>query len=1218
MTSAHRGSGPRRALTGLAALSLMGATLAPLTAAAVEGPIAPGPTPAPESKIQDNVLSGVEQTPNAYFIQFAGASVTEGGSIGAIQAEREAFLADAAEADVQVEVRQEFGSLWNGVSVTAQADDLEALAASQVVEAIFPVGIIEAPELPEGTVDPEMFTARGMTGADIVVSELGFTGEGIKVGILDTGIDIDHPDLGGNGTPGSTPFPSARVTHGYDFVGDTYNADPSTGAYQPKPFPDNNPDDCQGHGTHVAGIVGASGEVDGVAPNVTFGAYRVFGCSGSTDADIMLHAMEKSLEDGMDVLNLSVGSAFSSWAEYPTSRATDALAAEGVVVVASIGNEGDLGLHAAGSPGVGTETIGVGSVDNVAYMSAAFTDELGNEIPYVEADAGPVPMDQTVPLVAVREAGSPESFGCSTDPYTDAEKAEIAGKWLLVSRGSCSFYEKSYNAQQAGAAGVVIYNNAPGVINPTVAGDPPVTVPVIMVSQTDGIALANRSLAGEEVTATFTGETTSAPNPTGGRMSDFSSYGPTADMRFKPDVSAPGGSIYATYPLEKAPYASLSGTSMASPHVAGAVALMLEAEPGQAPMEIKERLQNTSVQLESYIAPGSGFIDTVQKQGAGMIQVDDAILADITLEPGLIQLGQQAAGVTSTHTITLTNRTDSEQTYAVSTESALATSGTAHDYGYYIAAADVTLGAESVTVPAGGTATVDVTISQVDPDLIYGGYVHFTSGEDVYTVAYGGYSGDLQDVEVLTDYYTTNEAGETVVDFELPVLAKLTGCEYFVGVECTDENGSWNVFPEGGVDYTMTDGDVPSVAMSFQHQARKMVWTAFEANADGTKGASLGVVKEEDYLSRTAAINSIRVYVWDGKVVADNGARVQVPSGDYILQVEVTKAQAWNDTRTAAVESWESPAFGIAWEDTAEESMVTRYLGQDRYAVASEIAVEHFPQGTDKVYIASGHVFPDALAGAPLAGTEEHPILLTRSGKLPAPTRMALQQLAPSEIVILGGPATISGAVEADLANYGAVSRIGGADRYAVAANVAANYPTNTGTVFIASGQVFPDALTAAARAGMEGAPVMLTREGALPGVTKAQLDRFTPERIVIVGGPATISTDVEAELAAYADEVVRIGGKDRYAVAANVAKLYDTPTAQAWIAKGTDYPDALSAGPIAAINDSPVLLTRPTSLPGVTLSALMDLQPNEIHIAGGYASVSEAIQDQLGELVYP
>src|SRR5690606_16946533 len=130
---------------------------------------------------------------------------------------------------------------------------------------------------------------------------LGFTGAGVRVGVIDTGVDYDHPDLGGSGVDDPSNFPNERVVAGWDFVGDDFNADDSSPSYQPVPHPDADPDDCEGHGTHVAGIVGASGDpaeggVRGVAPDAEIGAYRVFGCDGSTTADIMLAAMERSEE----------------------------------------------------------------------------------------------------------------------------------------------------------------------------------------------------------------------------------------------------------------------------------------------------------------------------------------------------------------------------------------------------------------------------------------------------------------------------------------------------------------------------------------------------------------------------------------------------------------------------------------------------------------------------------------------------------------------------------------------------------------------------------------------------------------------------------------------------------------------------------------------------------------------------------------------------------
>ena len=198
---------------------------------------------------------------------------------------------------------------------------------------------------------------------------------------MDTGIDVDHPDLGGDGVTGGAEngdsFPNSRITDGFDLVGDDYNADPTSAAFQPIPHPDAVPDDCNGHGTHVAGIVGADGdtpaEARGVAPGVTFGAYRVFGCDGSTTDEIMIAAMERALADGMDVLNMSIGDAFNNWAASPTAAASDALVDAGMVVVASIGNSGANGIYSAGAPGVGDKVIGVASYDNSHVQAPGFT-----------------------------------------------------------------------------------------------------------------------------------------------------------------------------------------------------------------------------------------------------------------------------------------------------------------------------------------------------------------------------------------------------------------------------------------------------------------------------------------------------------------------------------------------------------------------------------------------------------------------------------------------------------------------------------------------------------------------------------------------------------------------------------------------------------------------------------------------------------------------------
>ncbi len=223
----------------------------------------------------------VNETPSAWFVELAGAPLSDVDAaftsaqrqnyLRTLGQEKQAFRNAARAAGVSFREMRSFDVLFNGLSVDVTARNLPALARLPGVKAVWPVLTFAVPPT-TGISDPELATALAMTGADIAQSELGYTGAGVRVAIMDTGIDYHHPDLGGCFGPG------CRVFTGHDFVGDAFNADPTSSSYNPVPVPDPNPDDCHGHGTHVAGIVGANGTVKGVAPGVTFGAYRVFGC----------------------------------------------------------------------------------------------------------------------------------------------------------------------------------------------------------------------------------------------------------------------------------------------------------------------------------------------------------------------------------------------------------------------------------------------------------------------------------------------------------------------------------------------------------------------------------------------------------------------------------------------------------------------------------------------------------------------------------------------------------------------------------------------------------------------------------------------------------------------------------------------------------------------------------------------------------------------------
>ncbi len=433
----------------------------------------------------------VDETPQLWFVEFNGSPTADGGRLTTVRAEKQTFRLKAQQNGLEFSERFAYDKLWNGISIEISPSELPKLFRIPGVKAVYPVETYTLPE-PVENPNPELISALAMTGADIAQSELGFTGKGIKVAVMDTGVDFDHPDLGGCFGPG------CRVFTGYDFVGDAFNADSTSPSYNPVPQPDPIPDDCNGHGTHVAGIIGANGVIKGVAPDVMFGAYRVFGCEGSTTADIMLMAMERALDDGMQVLNMSIGSAFQ-WPQYPTAQAADRLVKRGMVVVASIGNSGASGVYSAGAPGLGNQVIGVASFDNTdIFLKLFLISPDDTPIGYGVASSAPEPPTSgTFPMARTG------SITSTADACTALPAGSLDGKIALIRRGTCTFHAKSLNAMNAGAIGVVIYNNVPGRFSATVAGTPAITIPVVTISDTEG-ALIDSRLASGDVSMTWT------------------------------------------------------------------------------------------------------------------------------------------------------------------------------------------------------------------------------------------------------------------------------------------------------------------------------------------------------------------------------------------------------------------------------------------------------------------------------------------------------------------------------------------------------------------------------------------------------------------------------------------------------------------------------------------------------------------------------------------
>ncbi|MCK4306263.1 MAG: S8 family serine peptidase, partial [Candidatus Eisenbacteria sp.] len=743
---------------------------------------------------------------------------------------------------------------FNGFSIEIEPSELGKLVRIPGVKNIYPVEQIALPE-PEQGISPDLYTALAMTGADAVQDELGYTGAGIKVGVIDTGIDYNHPDLGGGFGPGF------RVAYGWDFVGDAF-----TGPEEP--VPDDDPYDCYGHGTHVAGIIGAHGDVIGVAPEVTFGAYRVFGCEGHTWGDIMIAAMEMALEDGMDVVNMSIGAAFQ-WPQYPTAIASDRLVNMGVVVVASIGNNGAYGLYSAGAPGLGEKVIGVASFDNTHVYVPYFEVE-EEPIGYITMSYSPEPpTDGTYRIVPANLDG------------TEIEPSSLVGNVALVARGTYSFRAKAINAINDGAIAVVIHNHSPGLFSGTLSGPLPDPRPVVGISLADGMFIRAQT---EPVYMTWTDGMISAVNPTGGLISSFSSYGLAPDLTLKPDIGAPGGSIYSTYPLAKGGYATMSGTSMSSPHVAGAAALLLEAKPSTPAQAVRGILQNSADPADWWGYPGVGYIDNVHRQGAGMLDIYEAILSTTKIEPAKISAGESEAGP-FVQELTIENNAAMDVTYDLSFVNALTTGPNTFSVGFYLGNAWVGFSDATVTVPAGSTVAVEATIYPATGPMggIYGGYIVFTpqGGGQVYRVPYAGYVGDYQGIQVLAPgYYGV-----------FPALGWTPDGENF-----------WLVPP--GTVYTMEGYDIPYFLVHLQHQSR-----VFRVEIFAENGRAWHQAYNLEYLPRNSTTGGFYAFGFDGTTFAGRRA-FTVPDGTYYAVISVLKANG-DDDNPDHWETWTSPVFVI-------------------------------------------------------------------------------------------------------------------------------------------------------------------------------------------------------------------------------------------------------------------------------------------------------------------
>lgn len=613
-----------------------------------------------------------------------------------------------------------FQSALNGVKVRIPGNRVAALRSVP--------GVIDVRRI--NTYMPENFLGVQRVQAPFAWSGArGVRGENIKVAIIDTGIDYTHATFGGPGTEAAfdaafatstAPADSSmfgpgapKVKGGIDLAGNDYNpasADPAIST----PAPDPNPLDCNGHGTHVAGTAAGFGVLldgstyagaydqsthqnafavgPGSAPRADLYAVKVFGCTGGTN--LVTEALEWAVDNDMDVVNMSLGSAFGT-AGTADAIATDNAVNAGVVVVTSAGNNGPID-YVTGSPGSATRAIATAAtpaVDSVRTVDFDTTPVVNG----VNANGADWDSPLTLPVEVLRNPDGSVSLGCNAAEYVSAG---VTGKLVVVTRGTCARVARAVFGQQAGAAAVVMINNAntlppfegPITGNPDTGEQYAVTIPFFGIrgaaSNDDNLLVARD---GTDITLTE-----GAPLPTG--TATFSSMGPrTGDSFLKPDITAPGEAIVSAGIGTGNGPATLSGTSMASPHVAGVAALARQAHPTWAPGAIKSAIINSGdpTNIGDYLTRrnGAGTVNAAAATGTSAIAFGDSLRTSLSFG-----LEEFKSAVERTKPITIKNTGSS----AITFDATVTQQGSPHS---------AILSVNQVTVPARSERKVQLTLT---------------------------------------------------------------------------------------------------------------------------------------------------------------------------------------------------------------------------------------------------------------------------------------------------------------------------------------------------------------------------------------------------------------------------------------------------------------------------------------------------------------------------
>lgn len=1019
------------ALAGALVLGTVG--LGMTSAVAAPAPVTPPALPAPAGPDAPDAPevgeAGSELVPVIVLLDDQPRSLSLDAEATRLRAQQ--GLVEEWSVEYGLEVDRQFGYLVNGFSALLPEHRIADLALEPGVASVRRERVYERTE----------HTARENHGVPAAWAGHGVDGTGMVISIIDSGLDPSHPDMrlddcGAAAIQEIHDAPAAgftcKIPAGYNYADESYVIKDV---------------DANSHGQHVGGIAAANGSdgpepgdfaetgrIDGAAPNAQLLAMKVFSNSGggAADSDVVA-AIEDSVKLDADVINMSLGSqnGLKSTSD-ASSLAIEAARDAGVITVIAAGNDGQnfstggiaddaLGLHddgTVGSPGTQGSALTVASLDNsVVTQLMAYVDEETEGIPYS-------------PATGIHDGQPHELVDLGLATAEEVAGQQLDGAYALVQRGEITFTEKYENAIAAGAGGIVVFNSADGGDAAFgMAGVENSTLPGITLGHSAGAELAARVAEGP-TTLRITEEVAVLPSASALTPSEFTSWGSTPSLDFEPEIAGIGGDVYST--VNDGAYGLNSGTSMASPNVAGLSALVLQHLEQTAPeVTGAERVDLAKVLLmnTATVPVGEDGIPASPRQvGAGLARVDLALDSTVTATvdgDGAAAL-REVSGAT-TFTITLKNFGGTAASFTVPAgQDVLAeTNEPGAPTEVRVSGGTLTTSATEVSVPAGGTASIDVTVTpEAGEDHFTGGWVQLVSADPAQSdlaVPYLGFAGDWNAEPIV------REAGAELIP-GTGVRTELLTSWGGQTLPLVSEVGEFWLSPNGDGDM-----DVISPNLVLMRNAAELRYEVLDAS-----GTVITTVGEEqsayrrivgDYL----AAPDPRALQWtgpgfDGLVYDPQGVEFSaLPDGQYTYRVgaRLTEDSPWQSTdldfgidATAPVIEFGAYEAGLLTFTVTEEGSGLLAAPTATGAGGEDIEVAEAPDGSYAIEIdpaATPFVTVSVLdAGFNLGvGTE---VFAPTSLVIPDADQLAAQPLGPQSALVAEGQLVLRGYVSSDIA----------------------------------------------------------------------------------------------------------------------------------------------------------------------------------------------------------